>query len=137
MTATDSRSFHISDVLTITSGRLLSTRHMDGLYDILGFATDSSPFTHQLPRLCDEVEPYLRAEHPELAKVEVPETFAGETRDEVKASVDAWLETLYPTFGTEVIVHRIPAEAHQSINPLRELIDKMGPDKVVVVATDS
>ncbi|WNN95173.1 hypothetical protein SEA_MAGRITTE_222 [Microbacterium phage Magritte] len=124
------RSFHISDVLTILSGRLVSTRHIEGVYDILGFMTDSSPFTHQLPRLGDEVKPYLAAEHPELAKVEIPQ-FDGETADEVKASINAWLEGLYPNFGTEVTVSRIPAEAHTEIHPLEELV-MMRPDAEVI-----
>jgi hypothetical protein len=29
------KQFHISDVLSITTGRLVSTRHMTGVYDLL------------------------------------------------------------------------------------------------------
>ena len=107
---------------------------MDGVYDILGFMTDSSPFTHQLPRLSDEVKPYLAAEHPELAKVTVPEEFVGETREEVLASVNAWLEALYQEHGTEVEVSRIPSAAHTEIHPLEELA-MMRPDAETIVIT--
>jgi hypothetical protein len=33
------RPFHLGDVLTITTGRLVSPRHMDGVYDVLNFMT--------------------------------------------------------------------------------------------------
>jgi len=134
--STTQRSFHISDVITILSGRLVSTRHIEGVYDILGFMTDSQPFTHQLPRLSDEVKPYLAAEHPELAKIEIPETFAGEKREEVELSILTWLNSLYPTFGTEVLVSRIPAEAHTEIDPLTELAQVAPNAKVIVVSVD-
>lgn len=129
--STTQRSFHISDVLTILSDRLVSTRHIEGVYDILGFMTDSQPFTHQLPRVSEEVKPFLAAEHPELAKVEVPQ-FSGATPEEKKVSVLSWLDTLYPTFGTEVLVSRIPEESHTEINPLEELA-MMRPDMKAIV----
>lgn len=132
---TTQRSFHISDVLSILTERLVSTRHMDGVYDILGFMTDSEPFTHQLPRLGDEAKPYLAAEHPGLAAVEVPD-FSAETKEEQKANVDRWLDSLYAKHGTEVLVSRIPAEAHTEIHPLAELA-MMRPDaEVVTVVLD-
>lgn len=115
----DQRSFHISDVLSVTSERLVSTRGMEGVYDILGWMTDSQPFTHQLPRINDEVKPFLVEQHPELSKLVIPDAPEGEHH--TRESVDAWLETLYPTFGTEVVVTRIPAEAHTEIDPISEL----------------
>lgn len=39
------RDFDISDILSVTTGRLLSTRHVDGLYDILAFMTNSDEIT--------------------------------------------------------------------------------------------
>jgi hypothetical protein len=135
--STTQRSFHISDVLSVTTERLVSTRHIDGIYDILGFMTDSQPFTHSLPRLNDECKPFLLAEHPELAEIEVPEHFDGATNEEKKASVNAWLETIYPTYGTEILVSRIPAEAHTSIDPIRELAMMVGKDRVIVVNTEN
>ena len=46
----ESKRFHISDILSITTGRLVATRHVEGIYDILGFMTGEELFTHQLPR---------------------------------------------------------------------------------------
>lgn len=58
--------FHISDVLTVTTGRLVSARHMDGVYDILNFLTGDELYTHQLPRAMRECEAFLRIQFPDL-----------------------------------------------------------------------
>lgn len=134
----DTRTFHISDVLSILTDHLVSTRHMDGVYDILGFMTDSSPFTHQLPRLSEEVKPYLAAAHPELAQVTFPEDFSPETREEALALIDAWMKDLTQQHGETVEVSRIPTEAHTEahteIHPLEELA-MMRPDVEPIVIT--
>lgn len=59
--------FHISDVLTVTTGRLVSRRHMAGVYDILNFLTGDDLFTHQLPRAVQECEPWLKTQFPQLS----------------------------------------------------------------------
>ena len=61
------KQFHLGDVLSITTGRLVSPRHIDGVYDILNFMTGDNLFTHQLPRAFDECKPYLVAQFPQLA----------------------------------------------------------------------
>lgn len=61
--------FHISDVLSITTGRLVSNRHMDGVYDILNFLTGDNLYTHQLPRASRECEAWLRTQFPKLFPV--------------------------------------------------------------------
>jgi hypothetical protein len=58
--------YHISDVLTVTTGRLVSNRHIDSVYDILNFLTGDELFTHQLPRASRECEPWLKAQYPQL-----------------------------------------------------------------------
>jgi hypothetical protein len=60
--------FHISDVLSITTGRLVSSRHMEGIYKILNHMTGDNLFTHQLPRASRECEPVLVAAYPQLSK---------------------------------------------------------------------
>lgn len=48
------KSFHLGDVLSITHDRLVSPRHMEGVYDICNWLTQDNLFTHQLPRVHDE-----------------------------------------------------------------------------------
>lgn len=60
------REFDLGDVLTVTTGILMSPRHMDGVYDILNYMTGDNLMTHQLPRACDQVKPTILEQHPTL-----------------------------------------------------------------------
>lgn len=37
------RNFHLGDILSITTGRLVSRRHMEGVYDLLNFNDRRQP----------------------------------------------------------------------------------------------
>jgi hypothetical protein len=119
------RSFHVGDVLTVTTGKLVSPRHMDGVYDILNFMTGDNLFTHQLPRAADECAPALLAQHPDLADVEVPEDFGSE------AAVCEWLEAQMAWLGRELPVAPLAAGDHTHIDPITE-IRKMAPHAEVI-----
>jgi len=54
------RKFHISDILTVTTGKMVSVHNVEGLYDILNYMTEDNLYTHQLPRAMEECEPYLK-----------------------------------------------------------------------------
>lgn len=60
------KEFHLGDVLSMTTGRLLSPRGMEGIYDILGFMTGETLFTHQLPHASRKCSPHLEKQFPEL-----------------------------------------------------------------------
>lgn len=62
-----SKQFHIGDVLSITTDYLVSPEGMGGIYKILGYMTNSEPFTHQLPRVAQECKTWLLRQHPGLA----------------------------------------------------------------------
>ena len=74
--ATQARHFHIGDVLTVTTGMLLSPRGMDGVYDILNFLTGENLCTHQLPRALKEVVGIVYEQHPQLAQIGATEMLA-------------------------------------------------------------
>jgi hypothetical protein len=114
------RSFHLGDILTVTTDRLVSPRHMDGVYDLLNHMTGDSLFTHQLGRASDECKPHLLAQHPDLAGIEVPD-FDAIRRDRVKAWVDEWLARQVAQFGEYRDVTPMRPEDHTVINPLTEL----------------
>lgn len=61
------KTFDISDVLSITDGRLVSRRMMDGVYDILNHLSGQSLMTHELPAACRIYRPRLLAKFPQLA----------------------------------------------------------------------
>lgn len=77
---TTMREFHLGDVLSVTTGILMSPTRMDGVYAILNYMTGDSLFTHQLPRACKQAGPAILAQHPRLASIELdamtPETVA-------------------------------------------------------------
>lgn len=53
------REFHLGDVLSITTGRLVSPSVMDGMYAICEHLAGEAVWTHQLPRVADEAKPAL------------------------------------------------------------------------------
>lgn len=142
------KQFHISDVLSVTTPYLLSNRHMEGVYDILGFLSGESGglFTHQLPRVGREAEPWLRTQFPQLMAdspemVPMLEKFARDVEapeaDRGKVCVD-FVEEVRVKFGLpEMIpVYEMGEGMHTHINPLEEFRAMVGDDKVIVVSQE-
>jgi hypothetical protein len=121
---TDSRSFPLSDILSVTTERLLSRRHMDGIYDILGYMTGDALMTHQLPRANDACKPVLLQQHPQLDSVAPPPGIDA-------PDLMAWLANVEREYGETLPVR--PVSGWESRNPIEELCDMIGPEKVYVV----
>lgn len=119
MTAT--QRFHLGDILTITTGRLVSPRGMDAVYDVLNWMTGDDLFTHQLPRAMDECQPHLLAQHPDLAGIKAPD-FDAIRPDRAEAWIAAWLARRVAQFGEHREVAPLPAGEHTRIDPLAELV---------------
>jgi hypothetical protein len=64
------KKFHIGDVLSITTGKLLSKDKMDGVYKILNWMSNSELFTHELPEQSKLYRPILLKMFPQLAEVD-------------------------------------------------------------------
>jgi len=122
------KTFHLGDILSATTGRLVSPRHMDGVYDILNWMTGDNLFTHQLPRACDECEGPLLAQHPDLAAITVPE-FSGD-----KDAVDRWLAEQVAIYGETREVAPLTAEDHTQVDPITELLAMKPAAKIITVA---
>ncbi len=104
------RMFHIGDVLSVTTGKLVSPRHMDGIYDILNYMTGENLFTHQLSRACDVCGQALKVQHPQLADV---------TGDEVTTkNHQAWLQRQVKRFGKQLSVRPLSDGAYKPMNPI-------------------
>jgi hypothetical protein len=135
--------FHISDVLTATTGRLVSSRHMAGAYDIYNFLTGDNLFTHQLPRVARESQPWLKAQFPRLVEgaPEMDLALAGLDRQienwtgDRSQLIAAWVEGVRVTFGLpeQIPVYELGADMHTHIDPLEEARAMCGDDKVLVV----
>ena len=122
-----SRTFDLGDILTVTTGRLVSPRHMDGLYDILKFMAGEDVYTHQLGRVAEEATPVIFHQHPALSSVVCPEEFGGE------AAVREWLAQQKRQFGDTLSIRPMNIAEHERIDPLSELAERVHPDRIMAV----
>lgn len=118
------QTFPLADALSITTGKLLSRSHMDGIYEILGYMTGQSLFTHQLGDAADKAKPAILAQHPHLADVQPPEGID-------TADLMSWLVEAERVHGETVEVAPLSDWEHR--DPIEDLCDKVGADKVFVV----
>lgn len=117
------REFHLGDVLSVTTGILVSPRKLDGLWELLDHMTGESLFTHQLPRAFDECAPELLCQHPDLAAVAVPEL--------EPEQVLGWLAEQVAVFGEYRSVRPLATDDHTRIDPISEL-RMMRPDAPII-----
>lgn len=126
----ETKPFHIGDILSVISERLVSLDHIGGVYNILGWMVDEDLMTHQLPRVSDECAPFLREQFPDLAAIDAESpTITSE------AECVAWLASLEPEYGTHRDVPRLPHADHTHIDPLTE-IKLRRPDVEIIVIED-
>lgn len=119
------RDFHIGDILSVTTGKLVSPRLIEGVYDILNFMTGESLFTHQLPRVSREAAPVILRRHPQLADIDTSGVNSGTWR--------AWLGEQIARFGEMLPVPKMTVDEHERIDPISELAEKVHPDRIIVV----
>lgn len=130
-----SKAFHIGDILSITTGRLVSPRHMEGVYEILNYMTGDNLFTHQLPRASNECKPHLLRQHPKLADADVSplDKLADDTAPDARRSlIDGWMRMQVAAFGETLLVEPIPQDDHERKNPWDELVEMRGSDEGVI-----
>lgn len=113
------REFHIGDILSITTGALVSRDGIDGVYEILNYVTNDTLFTHQLVRAANEVAPYLQQCFPDLASIEVP-NFSEAT--DAKEAVLSWLDSMVELYGGTRLVEPMREADHARIDPLSEIL---------------
>jgi|GEM_PF-1222939 len=120
-----SRLFHLGDILSIVTGKLVSPRHVKGVYDILDYMTGDNLFAHQLPRACNECRSYLLVEMPWLAEVDAS-TVSSENWEQ-------WIDDLVEKYGEYHSVLPIHPEDHENIDPVDEL-NRMGVDESRIIS---
>lgn len=160
------RLFHISDLLSVTTHKLLSTRGMDGLREILCFLTgEEEVFTHSMPRIMYECEPWMNAQFPQLMQscpfiksevdrmtttIEAFDTAAEPKQSDTKErpsreEMVAFRVAIAADFVERVrIASNLPemipvfemgADMHLQLDPVEELGAMMGDKNVIVVRT--
>lgn len=134
---TQTKNFPLNVVLTVTTNKLLTTAKgpndngIGDLYDILGWMTGDSPFTHQLPRFADECRPWLLAQFPRLAELtdQVIEACSADWRDKTHFSsfIDGMIQGMGERIGQhEFEIPKCCVHNHAANNPVEELAEMMG-----------
>lgn len=136
----DTQAFPLGDILSITTGRLVSPTHMDGVYAILNYMTRDNLFPHQLPRALEQYAPLLLQQHPQLAGADLAmldELLAavpkGSGSAVVQAACNCWVNLLALTYGATLPVERLPLDNYTSRDPITELAEMVGEERVLVV----
>ena len=128
MTETETKTFHVGDILSITTGVLVSPDRIAGVYSILNWLVDEDLMTHQLPRVSRECEGFLREQFPDLPTETPP--FDGEE------SVFAWLAVVVAAHGATREVPRLPKIDHTHIDPIQEIALLRPGMQVLVIEAD-
>lgn len=101
----EDRTFHLGDLLSVTTGVLVSPRYMDGLTDIVGYLTGADLDVDRIPESLQVCRVYLVTQVPVLSEVIAEElTFE---------SWRGWLDEQVALFGEWHSVRRPqPGEVH-------------------------
>lgn len=121
------QEFALGDILSITTGCLVSRRRIHGMYDILNFMVDGNLYTHQLTRASKFCRPALLEQHPQLKGVLVPDKFEGEDH------VWEWLTEQELTYGETLAVKPLSAGVYTHIDPIEELVSMTGGAEKVIL----
>lgn len=119
------KEFSTRDVLSTITGMLMGD--IGGVYEVLNWMTGESVYTHQIPRISREAQPVILALHPELAST------IAEAEQVTPENYLTWRETWEKRHGLTITVPKMTIAAHERIDPLSELAEKVSPEKIVLV----
>lgn len=119
------KTFHLGDVLSVMTGKLVSPRHVDGLYDVCRHMAGESVFTHQLPRVSKEATPAILRQYPELAEVDASSVNRDNWQD--------WLAEQVERYGETISLLPMTKDEHESIDPMSEAAEMIHPDRIIPV----
>lgn len=111
------KEFPTCDVMSTVTGRLVG--QMSGIYEVLNWMTGESVFAHQIPGISREAVPVLVAAHPTLALA------IDEAEQVTQENYKEWRQTWEDRYGPTIAVPKFTADAHESIDPMSELAEKV------------
>lgn len=121
----EKKSFHIGDILSITTHHLVSHDHIGGVYNLLDWMTDESLMTHQLGRASDVALPYLLQEFPFLEVIKYP------TGMVEKDAIFDWVDKQAILHGDWHEVSQLPEGVYIHQDPIEEYLGRF-PDKTLI-----
>lgn len=135
----DSKRFHLGDILSITTGHLLSPRDIRGISEILEFMTGHRLARYQLPRASEICRPELLLQLPQLKSDEMKSAIAeiGQILNhspeyQLDKLTHEWLSQCTSKLGEALEVTPLPQGKYQAMSPdqermeLRNILRKRG-----------
>ena len=119
--------FTTGEIISAATGRLCCD--IGRVYVILNFLTGDNLFTHQLPRARRACEAWVKKQCPWLDELN---TEACNTENWKE-----WLAEAESKYGKEHDVEPLPIGEWERRNPLEELVNMVGKEKVIVIETPS
>lgn len=140
----ETKRFHLRVLLTVTTGRLLTKSDQPNdngigdMYDLLGWMTNDTPFTHQLGRFADECKPWLLRWFPKLAELDADVDAMCEAKYDSPQIAEDFFESAMIGFAakigqSEFDVPRIPRDDHEVKHPFDELVAMRGTDEGIAI----
>jgi hypothetical protein len=127
---TTSKRFHLGHLITGATGIFVGPGNFDDFQGLAEHLAGGPVWTHQMPSAMDALKPCLIGQHPWLADIKPPE-FGGA---DVQADVAAWLAEQVERYGAE---HEVTVcEGGWGSDPITDLAEMVGPDRVVPVIVD-
>lgn len=134
------RKFHLGDVLSVATYRVVAPAGIEGIRKILEFMTNDMVFASQISRFLEECKPHLLKQYPQFASPQIDPDLADLDRllKTVKPSARrrtamAWLRRMVAKHGEFLSVKRIPARSHMRRNAVAELMEQKDCDVEVIV----
>lgn len=109
------KDFSLEDILSITTGKVLSKNGMDGVYDILNHMTNSSLSTIELPKAADKAIPVLHQLFPQFSQEALQPDIdklgqkinSLSNHEDRKKIIQDWISSLEKKYGTSFSVPQI------------------------------
>lgn len=124
----ETKSFHLGDVLSMTTGRLVSPEHMAGVYKIASYLVGRAVYTHEIPAAFRQCRDPLLDQHPQLRQVDD----SGVTKDNWRA----WLDQQVERFGSHLGVRPVWTQLAE-MDALETAVELVGEGRVIVVDPDA
>lgn len=124
----EQREFATLDVLSVTTGMMLSRRCIDAVYEVCGFVLGDKGLTiFQLPAASEVASAVIFEQHPALAEVEIT---VDKSRPEWPAELQAICDAAVQFHGETLVLQPAKDPAWVAGNGLRDIVAMKGSDKV-------
>jgi len=128
------KTFNLSDVLSVSTGRLLSDRHMEGVYDLIGhLVNDNGVTTIGIAALSGRCKAFMLETFPKLADADLAlldSMMEGANNAQMNEICAQWIATQEEKLGRTFEVPQIPNIGGQEFeDDLNALFDRIENDK--------